>query len=475
MFDNTVLQHKFSIFLLQNILYSIKLEIKQSNFKKRRKNNIILIGEMNKKITFVLLILFLTNRTANRLFMKSMKKIKILSIFLLIYLNASAQLQMFSDSTEYSLLTCSPGQELYSSFGHTGIRVNDTINKIDIVFNYGLFNFNTENFYLKFIKGETDYQLGITTTSAFLAEYLMRESYVWEQKLNFSTAEKKKFATALIENYKPENRVYRYNFIYDNCATRPRDRIFRSCDGMIKFEKSGEQRTFRNWVGLYTGAESWVQFGIDLLFGRPADANATVTESMFLPEVLMSEFQNIKIIRKDSLYNEENLVSETIELVEGKYPDTKTEITQNPLYFFLLLLFLGIIVTIWETRTNHYLRSFDSFMLLVTGVAGLLVFYLMFFSVHPMVKTNMNILWLNPFNIFAAILIWIKPLRFTVFIYKIVNITLLLVVLILFAISFQTFNTAVFPLILLLFMRYVSYIINAEKAQVRILKKRAEK
>ncbi len=451
------------------------MEIKQSNFKKRRKNNIILIGKMNKKITFVILILFLTNRTANRLFMKSMKKIKILSIFLLIYLNASAQLQMFSDSTEYSLLTCSPGQELYSSFGHTGIRVNDTINKIDIVFNYGLFNFNTENFYFKFIKGETDYQLGITTTSAFLAEYLMRESYVWEQKLNFSTAEKKKFATALIENYKPENRVYRYNFIYDNCATRPRDRIFRSCDGMIKFEKSGEQRTFRNWVGLYTGAESWVQFGIDLLFGRPADANATVTESMFLPEVLMSEFQNIKIIRKDSLYNEENLVSETIELVEGKYSDTKTEITQNPLYFFLMLLILGIIVTIWETRTNHYLRSFDSFMLLVTGVAGLLVFYLMFFSVHPMVKTNMNILWLNPFNIFAAILIWIKPLRFTVFIYKIVNITLLLVVLILFAISFQTFNTAVFPLILLLFMRYVSYIINAEKAQVRILKKRAEK
>lgn len=451
------------------------MEIKQSNFKKRRKNNIILIGKMNKKITFVILILFLTNRTVNRLFMKSMKKIKILSIFLLIYLNASAQLQMFSDSTEYSLLTCSPGQELYSSFGHTGIRVNDTINKIDIVFNYGLFNFNTENFYFKFIKGETDYQLGITTTSAFLAEYLMRESYVWEQKLNFSTAEKKKFATALIENYKPENRVYRYNFIYDNCATRPRDRIFRSCDGMIKFDKSGEQRTFRNWVGLYTGAESWVQFGIDLLFGRPADANATVTESMFLPEVLMSEFQNIKIIRKDSLYNEENLVSETIELVEGKYSDTKTEITQNPLYFFLMLLILGIIVTIWETRTNHYLRSFDSLMLLVTGVAGLLVFYLMFFSVHPMVKTNMNILWLNPFNIFAAILIWIKPLRFTVFIYKIVNITLLLVVLILFAISFQTFNTAVFPLILLLFMRYVSYIINAEKAQVRILKKRAEK
>lgn len=404
-----------------------------------------------------------------------MKKIKLISIFLLLTIVLKAQLPVFSDSAEYSLLTCSPGEELYARFGHTGIRVNDIASNTDIVFNYGLFSFNTDNFYLKFIKGETDYQLGIASTKAFLAEYIMRNSYVWEQKLNLTTAEKQKLAATLTENYKPENRVYRYNFIYDNCATRPRDRILRACDGMVKLTKTGELRTFRNWVSTYTGVESWTQFGIDLLFGRPADVNATPSESMFLPEVLMSEFENVKIIRKDSAYNEKNLVSESVELVTGAYPEDIDSLINKPLYIFLLLLIFGIFLTIWETRTNHYLRSFDSILLLITGAAGILIFYLMFFSVHPMVKTNMNILWLNPLNILAAILLWIKPLRFIMFIYKILNISLLIIVLILFAISFQTFNTAVFPLILLLFIRYVSYIINSEKAQVKILLRRSEK
>lgn len=404
-----------------------------------------------------------------------MKKIKLLSIVLLVALSVRGQLPVFSDATEYNLLTCSPGKELYARFGHTGIRVTDSISRIDVVFNYGLFSFDTDNFYLKFIKGETDYQLGVVSANAFLNEYAMRNSYVWEQKLNLTVAEKRTLANTLTENYKPENRVYRYNFIYDNCATRPRDRILNSCDGMVKLENPGEQRTFRNWVALYTGHESWAQFGIDLVFGRPADVNASTTESMFLPEVLMAEFQNVKIVRKDSAYTEENLVAETIELIEGEYPDENNSITGKPLFVFIILFVAGILITIWETRTNHYLRSFDSFLLFATGVAGLIIFYLMFFSAHPMVKTNMNILWLNPLNIFAAVIIWIKPLKFGVFIYKILNIILIIIVLLFFVVSFQDFNTAIFPLLLLLLLRYVSYIINSEKAQIKLLNRKATK
>lgn len=404
-----------------------------------------------------------------------MKKLLLISILLLLYLVVKAEMPVFTDSAQYSLITCSPGEELYARFGHTGIRVKDSINNTDVVFNYGLFSFNTENFYYKFIKGETDYQLGVISTNAFLSEYIMRNSYVWEQELNLTTAEKRKLAAALIENYKPENRVYRYNFIYDNCATRPRDRILHACDGMVKLTNPGEQRTFRNWVALYTGTESWTQFGIDLLFGRSADVNATNIESMFLPEVLMSEFENIRIVRKDSIFNEKKLVLKTNEIVSGTYPQENKNLIFKPLLIFLLVLIAGIMLTIWETRTNHYARFFDSLLLLVTGVAGVLIFYLMFFSVHPMVKSNMNILWLNPLNIIAAILLWFKRLRFSVFIYKIINITLMMLVLILFAISYQYFNTAVFPLILLLLIRYVSYIINSEKAQVKIMLKHNEK
>lgn len=405
-----------------------------------------------------------------------MKKLLLISILLLQYLLVvKAEMPVFTDSAQYSLITCSPGEELYARFGHTGIRVKDNVNNTDVVFNYGLFSFNTENFYFKFIKGETDYQLGVIPTNAFLSEYIMRNSFVWEQELNLTTAEKRKLAAALIENYKPENRVYRYNFIYDNCATRPRDRILQACDGMVKLTNPGEQRTFRNWVALYTGSESWTQFGIDLLFGRPSDVNATNIESMFLPEVLMSEFENITIVRKDSTFNEKKLVLKTNEIVSGTYPQENKNLIFKPLLVFLILLIAGIMLTIWETRTNHYARFFDSLLLLVTGVAGVLIFYLMFFSVHPMVKSNMNILWLNPLNLIVAIIIWIKPLRFGVFIFKVFNIILLLAVLIFFAISFQQFNLAVFPLILLLFLRFVSYIINSDKAQISILKRKEAK
>ena len=144
-----------------------------------------------------------------------------------------AQEMQFSDSASISILTCSPGQEVYAKFGHSGIRINDSVTKTDMVFNYGIFSFNTENFYYKFIKGETDYYLGVHPTDFFLAEYEERNSMVWEQVLNLSTTEKRKIINALIDNYRPENRVYRYNYVFDNCATRPRDKILNNITGYI--------------------------------------------------------------------------------------------------------------------------------------------------------------------------------------------------------------------------------------------------
>lgn len=405
-----------------------------------------------------------------------MKRIFVISFLFCFLSSLNAQQFELSDSTDVSLLTCSPGEETYAKFGHTGIRVKDFKNNIDIVFNYGLFSFETNDFYLKFIKGETDYQLGIVNTQIFLSEYIQRNSYVWEQKLNLTPNEKKALISSLIENYEPQNRIYRYNFIYDNCATRPRDKILKTNHGAVKLRISNEQRTFRNWVGVYTGYENWLKFGIDLVFGKPADKIATPAESMFLPEILMSEFDNIYIVKKDSAFSEKKLVSEKITLVEGEYKEIEdVNSLTKPLYIFSIILILGAILTFIETKTLHYYRLFDSILLLITGLAGLLIFFLMFFSVHPLVKYNLNILWLNPFNLIAAIIIWVKPWKFAFFIYNILNMVLLFVALLLFAVSFQSFNIAIFPIVILLIIRYSSYIINSNRVKKKLKKSNENK
>ena len=139
------------------------------------------------------------------------------------------------DSIRISLLTCASGEEIYSLFGHTAIRYENHTRGIDAVFNYGIFNFNAPNFILRFALGETDYQLGVNSYERFAAEYHYLERDVWQQELNLTPQEKERLIALLEENYRPENRVYRYNFFYDNCATRPRDLIEKSIDGSLQY------------------------------------------------------------------------------------------------------------------------------------------------------------------------------------------------------------------------------------------------
>lgn len=117
-----------------------------------------------------------------------------------------------TDSVRVSLLTCAAGGEIYSLFGHTAIRYENYTRGIDAVFNYGMFNFNAPNFIFRFALGETDYQLGVTDYEHFAAEYNYLGRDVWQQTLNLTEEEKERLITLLTENYRPENRVYRYNF-----------------------------------------------------------------------------------------------------------------------------------------------------------------------------------------------------------------------------------------------------------------------
>jgi len=391
-----------------------------------------------------------------------MKKVfLVISIFLCV-MNVKAQQVSISDSAVVSLLTCSPGEEVYSKFGHTAIRIADRNNNIDVIFNYGIFSFETSNFYYKFIKGETDYQLGIYDTRNFLPEYAQRNSMVVEQVLNLSPAEKRDLFNLLMQNYLPENRTYRYNFIFDNCATRPRDKILASLHGYVKFQENYESKTFRQLVGSYVGNDTWLKFGIDLVFGIRADRIATESESMFLPEVLMGEFQTAQITAREG--GTKKLISERRILVQKI--DTKEESTFwlfKPMAFSILLLIIGSAITFWDTKRRYYYRPFDAFLFGLTGVAGLIIAYLMFFSLHPLVKSNLNILWLNPLSLLIVSLLWVRRLRVALFFYQIINVVFLLAALFTFAISVQSINIAAYPIIVLLLMRSVSWISLSRK------------
>ena len=394
-----------------------------------------------------------------------MRKIKNYVITILLIISSlsavNAQGNTLSDSATLSLITCSPGPQIYALFGHTAIRLVDPARGLDIVFNYGMFNFNKPNFYLKFIQGATDYELGAYETKYFLPEYRERNSSVTEQMLNLTTAEKQQLADALFVNYQPENREYRYNFVYDNCSTRPRDKILSVIKDKVVYDYVSEPQTFRNWVGTYTGENTWAKFGIDMLLGREADELSTRWSSMFLPEVLCREFGAVKIIAHDgttrSLVNAEKII------VSRQDSIVKTNYLQLPITVTLTVLLLGVLLIFYEKRRKKYYKIIDSVLLIVSGLAGVIIFYLMFFSVHPLVHSNFNLLWCNPLNVLVGLFLWNRKLRSVINYFQLANVLLFFGALLVFVLSVQALNVAFIPLIVLLLVRSVNWIMKKSK------------
>ena len=201
-------------------------------------------------------------------------KLFIISLFLiLLTASTSASIKLSKDAT-ISILTCSPGNELYSLFGHTGIRVVDKANDMDIVFNYGTFDFATQGFYFKFARGLLPYQLSCSEFRRFLSSYIHDERSVYSQTLNLDSIQKQYLMDLLVENYEPANREYLYNFLYDNCSTRVRDIIEKSTGNQITWIAQPSTKSFWNLLDEYLGRSPWIQWGIHTILGSPATALA---------------------------------------------------------------------------------------------------------------------------------------------------------------------------------------------------------
>ncbi len=318
------------------------------------------------------------------------KRLLFILLWVLYVVNLAAQ--TLSDSARISLLTCTPGDYVYSQYGHSAIRVFDPVNKLDITFNYGIFSFDTEDFYLKFIKGETDYQLGVEDTRSFLwsSEYIGRTTY--EQALNLGHTQRQAIFDALLENYRPENRFYRYNFVFDNCATRPYLLLKRAlgADSIIdgySAKISTEERTYRTLISHYSRAHAWVDFGVNLIFGKDADKEMTPEERLFLPEELMHYVANTMLVDGTSLTDAEDVEPFAIE---------GTPWYLSPNLLVALLCAILLIFTYLDLRHKRISWWFDAFLFALYGILGSISFFLTFFSLHPLVGENYNLLFYSP-------------------------------------------------------------------------------
>ena len=307
-----------------------------------------------------------------------------------------------SAKTEISLLTCKPHAQIYSLYGHTAIRVVDTEQNTDVAINWGVFDASQPNFVAKFVLGFTDYTMSIVPTEYFLREYEYYGSPVYQQRLNLTETEKARIMKALDENYRPENRVYRYNYVYDNCTTRARDIILSNIDGKTSCVKTFLQKgdkTFRDLLHWKTNKYDWCKAGNDLVIGLRADRNAIHSEREFLPEILAADFDSATIIRADG--KQVALVDSAFWLLKDVQPhfEPMPDFPLTPTMFAIVILALVVAWTLYERTKKKRLKWLDVVFFYICGIAGLLPFA-MIISQHPFVQINLQLLVLNPLWLF---------------------------------------------------------------------------
>jgi len=300
----------------------------------------------------------------------------------------------YYDSVEVSLLTCQPHDEVYSLYGHTALRWHDLHKgKGDIAFNWGVFDFKKPHFVARFVFGLTDYELGGFPYQYFKQEYRRWGSMVTEQVLNLTAAEKQKLQQALEENLRDENRIYRYNYFYNNCTTKARDIIEKCIDGRLEYaEREDYSPSYRDMVHLMTERNPWARFGNDVLLGIKADQTASRQEQEFLPNNLMYDFDHAQI------YTNGNYRPLVKERRIGEPPGVQIQQSAFPLTPWqsgMMIVAIGLLIFAVEWKMKRSFLAWDLLLMVTTGVFGI-VLTLMLFSQHPTVSLNLQILLLNP-------------------------------------------------------------------------------
>lgn len=296
------------------------------------------------------------------------------------------------------MLTCGPGQEeLYSAFGHSAVRVKDPVSDLDLVYNYGVFNFNQPNFYLNFVRGNLQYKLAVQDYGGFVRSYREEGRYVHEQVLQLSSRQKQAYFEFLQINAQPENRTYAYDYFYDNCATRIRDGLKTVLGDSLRFAEDfvGREESFREACDRYLRYQPWGDLGIDLCLGFPMDKTMSDWEYMFLPDYIERGMAQAQLL---TARGHKPLVQETIRTVKAKDTSAAEIGLFTPVMSGWLLFALTLLLSAAARAGRFSLRGFDLTLMTFTGLLGWLLFLLWTATDHRAAADNLNLLWAVPWQ-----------------------------------------------------------------------------
>lgn len=348
-----------------------------------------------------------------------------------------------------SVLTCGPGDELYSAFGHSAFRIKDQALSLDEVYNYGIFDFNASHFYRNFAFGRMDYLLGRESFDRFLGGYRYEGRWVKEQVLDLSEDQKNRLYGYLQWNARPENRVYRYDYFRNNCATKIWDVLQTNLGDSLQFDPKYVEvpRSIRQLIHLYVSPNSWAGMGIDLALGSRIDIEATPKEHLFLPDYVMRQLLTARL-------QDKQIAGKPITLLDARPPAPTTPFYATPLFWTLLFLGVTGLVVYRDLKNGRRSRGFDLILFLVNGMAGLLICFLWFFTSHIDAAYNYNILWAVATNVVVAFWMVRRGLPTWIRSYAVLLLGLIAVVVILGTFGVQTFTPVILCMIALMALRY---------------------
>jgi len=376
-----------------------------------------------------------------------MKKILILTVFIF----CSCILYVYPQSSPeitVELLTVGPGTATYSIYGHSALRIIIPAKGTDVVYNWGVFDFNTKFFAWKFAKGRLNYMLAPAINERFLQEYFFDKRWVLSQKINLEPTEIQKLIELIDENLKPENITYRYDFFYDNCSTRIRDILEKAVGENLLYppEDKAEKMTFRDKIGKYQRPYPWLKLGVDLLLGHPADKKVSFRDKMFLPIDLMEGLSDLVINRNGRMVP---LLQNPVTELDFDSPVVKNSFLTAPLFIFSVIFILILIMTA-VYKSQKIIRTADIIIFSVYSLLALLLIFFNFITDHEQTKWNLNMIWISPFILIclASIIMkkeWVIWFRI-VFYLSLISFAIIL--------AFPgAFNSAFMPLMLILIIR----------------------
>lgn len=382
--------------------------------------------------------------------------------FLLILLSFVGLTPAKAQFWEVSLLTADPGTELYSSFGHSAIRMREMgpDGGRDLVFNFGTFDFDTPNFYGKFATGKLNYMLSVVPYDRFIVEYDYYKRGLREQVLDLNQEQKDFLLQHLDAQYAPERRFYKYDFFYNNCATKIRDAFDISMGKQLVWSDSvGEEKTFRNLIDEFVLPLPWADFGIDLALGAVIDRPATELEKQFLPTYMEQAFANATIVENGV---SRPLVRESRVLLE--YPKENVQQSLlNPSMVFWLLTLVFAALTLYGFKKGKLMKGLDVALFGTVGILGIVVAFLWFFTDHSATAWNWNILWAFPGHL---VLVWglvARPNATWISSYLLFVMGATVMTLLLWIFGLQSFSPALIPILLLLLLRSNFLFYNRKK------------